>query len=264
VFEIAKTAHGYASSPTTLVSFNGANGVNPLAGLIADAHGDLFGTTAYGGAYGDGTVFEIVKTAHGYANTPTTLVSFNGTDGASPWSGSLIAHAHGDLFGTTSFGGANDVYGTVFEIAKTAHGYASTPTTLVNFNGTNGAFPVGSLIADDQGDLFGTTARGGTSTTGDGTVFEITGSGFSTHKSPSCSVLESHDNFVFDPNLGENTGLNSNMHDETIDHPKSEFAQLAGLLTQSHQDAVNPAHDAIDAMHPTATLSAQQAHHFLV
>jgi hypothetical protein len=89
-------------------------------------------------------------------------------------------------------------------------------------------------------------------------------SGFSTHKTLSCSVLESHDNFVFDPKLAENTRLNSNVHDQTVDHPKSEFAQFAELLTQSHQDAVNPAHDAIDAMHPTATLSAQQAHHFLV
>ena len=54
-------------------------------------------------------------------------------------------------------GGANGD-GTVFEIAKTAHGYASTPTTLVSFNGTNGAYPYGSLIADANGDLFGTTA----------------------------------------------------------------------------------------------------------
>src|SRR5262249_1120008 len=86
----------------------------------------------------------------------TTLVSFNGTNGARPFAG-LIADAHGDLFGTTSQGGANDV-GTVFEIAKTANGYASIPTTLVNFNGANGSMPSGSLIADAHGDLFGTTA----------------------------------------------------------------------------------------------------------
>ena len=85
---------------TTLVSFNGTNGDEPCGGLIADAHGDLFGTTTGGGAYGDGTVFEIAKTAHGYASTPTTLVSFDGTNGARPF-GSLIADAHGDLFGTT-------------------------------------------------------------------------------------------------------------------------------------------------------------------
>jgi hypothetical protein len=53
---------------------------------------------------GEGTVFEIAKTAHGYASTPTTLVSFNGTDGSYPVGGILIANGHGDLLGTTSNG----------------------------------------------------------------------------------------------------------------------------------------------------------------
>jgi uncharacterized repeat protein (TIGR03803 family) len=126
---------------TTLVNFNGTNGAEPHASLIADAHGDLFGTTLYGGANGDGTVFEIAKTAHGYASTPTTLVSFNGANGSFPY-GSLIADAHGNLFGTAQLGGANGPPlgdGTVFEITKTSHGYASTATTLVNFNGTDGS-----------------------------------------------------------------------------------------------------------------------------
>ena len=144
VFEIAKTADGYASTPTTLVSFNGTNGAFPQSNsygsisLIADAQGDLFGTTGGGGASGDGTAFEIAKTADGYASTPTTLVSFNGANGSGPTS--LIADAHGDLFGTTAGGGAYGVYGygTVFEIAKTADGYASTPTTLVSFNHVDG------------------------------------------------------------------------------------------------------------------------------
>jgi uncharacterized repeat protein (TIGR03803 family) len=171
VFEIAKSAGGYASMPTTLVSFNGTNGADPPANLIADANGDLFGTTAGGGANGDGTVFEIAKTARGYASMPTTLVSFNGTNGADPIA-SLIADANGDLFGTTEGGGANG-FGAAFEIAKTAGGYASMPTTLVSFNVTNGAGPSGSLIADANGDLFGTTGGGGAN--GHGTVFEIAG-----------------------------------------------------------------------------------------
>ena len=176
VFEIAKTATGYASTPTTLVSFNGANGQAPFGSLIADANGDLFGTTYAGGANAGGTVFEIAKTAAGYASSPTTLVSFNGVNGAFPEQlGSLIADAHGDLFGTTVLGGASNL-GTVFEIAKTATGYASTPTTLVSFNGANGAQPITSLIADANGDLFSTTVNGGSN--GDGTVFEIAGSGF--------------------------------------------------------------------------------------
>ncbi|HZZ25509.1 MAG TPA: choice-of-anchor tandem repeat GloVer-containing protein [Roseiarcus sp.] len=169
VFEIVKSAGGYASMPTTLDSFNVADGVDPQAGLIADANGDLFGTTALGGANGDGTAFEIAKTAGGYASMPTTLVSFNETNGGDPIA-SLIADANGDLFGTTAGGGANEG-GTVFEIAKTAGGYASMPTTLVSFNDANGELPEGGLIADANGDLFGTTDGGGAN--GDGGVFEI-------------------------------------------------------------------------------------------
>jgi uncharacterized repeat protein (TIGR03803 family) len=169
VFEIAKTNTGYASAPTTLVSFNIGNGEEPVGSLIADANGDLFGTTTGGGASGYGTVFEIAKTDTGYASAPATLVSFNSGNGANPYSG-LIADANGDLFGTTEARGASG-YGTVFEIAKTNTGYASAPITLVSFNNGNGANPIGSLIADANGDLFGTTEDGGAS--GDGTVFEI-------------------------------------------------------------------------------------------
>ena len=172
VFEIVKTSTGYASTPTTLVSFNDDDdGEGPAGSLIADSNGDLFGTTNVGGPNGFGTAFEIVKTPTSYASTPTTLVGFNGTNGAAP-SGSLIADANGDLFGTTDSGGVDD-HGTVFEIVKTAGGYASTPTTLVSFNQADGSGPLGSLIADSNGDLFGTTDFGGAN--GDGTVFEITG-----------------------------------------------------------------------------------------
>jgi uncharacterized repeat protein (TIGR03803 family) len=111
-------------------------------------------------------------------------------------------------------------------------------------------------------DLFGTTISGGAS--GVGTVFEITGSGFSTHKTLSCSVLQSHDSFVFDPKLGENTSVHSNMHDETIDHP-SVFADFAALLPQAHKHGAHQtAHDATDVTDHAATLAAQHAHHFLV
>jgi uncharacterized repeat protein (TIGR03803 family) len=113
---------------TTLFSFNGTDGAHPYANgsLLADANGDLFGTTQIGGANDDGTVFELVKSGATY--TLTTLVSFNGNDGTAPYA-SLIADADGDLFGTTGYGGASGE-GTVFEIAKNASGYPSTLTTL--------------------------------------------------------------------------------------------------------------------------------------
>jgi uncharacterized repeat protein (TIGR03803 family) len=170
VFEIAKTGGSYASTPTTLINFDGNNGSGPNGNLIADAAGDLFGTTELG-ANGLGTVFEVAKISGSYASTPTTLASFNGaTNGSSPLAG-LIADAAGDLFGTTYGGGANGV-GTVFEIAKTSTGYASAPTTLASFNATNGSSPAANLITDAAGDLFGTTQDGGANG-GHGTVFEI-------------------------------------------------------------------------------------------
>jgi uncharacterized repeat protein (TIGR03803 family) len=169
VFEIAKTSSGYASTPTILTSFNDYDGAEPLSGLTFDAAGDLFGTTYDGGTYGYGTVFEIVKTGSGYASTPTTLVSFNGTNGETPQAG-VIFNAAGDLFGTTTAGGAYGD-GTVFEITETGGVYSSTPTTLVNFNGSDGEDPYSDLIANAAGDIFGTTSAGGID--GYGTVFEV-------------------------------------------------------------------------------------------
>ncbi len=143
---------------TTLVNFNGTDGANSQGGLMVDAEGDLFGATYQGGAYRGGDVFEIAKTSAGYATTPTVLASF----GSYPIGG-LIADAAGDLFGTTQYGGAyGSPYGdgTVFEIAKTSDGYASTPTVLASFDGADGHAPVAGLIADAAGDLFGTTSCG--------------------------------------------------------------------------------------------------------
>ena len=98
-----------AANLTTLVSFcalaNCADGDLPSGRLIADADGNLFGTTTDGGAHRLGTVFEIAKTDTGYASTPTILVSFcalaDCADGSSPFAG-LIADASGNLFGTTA------------------------------------------------------------------------------------------------------------------------------------------------------------------
>ncbi len=138
-----------------------------------DASGDLFGTTydggyllsTYdGGADGDGTVFELVNNGSG-SYTFTTLTNFNGTDGYGPQG--LIIDAAGDLFGMTQQGGLYGQggtvyeagYGTVFEVPHSGGSYASTPTTLVNFNLGAGEYPVGGLIANAAGDLFGTSNR---------------------------------------------------------------------------------------------------------
>jgi large repetitive protein len=157
VFEIVKGS----DSITTLSSFIFGNGMDPTAGLVLDSQGDLYGTTANGGAYGDGTAFEIVQGS----NAITTLASFNGTNGEFP-DGGVVLDAQGNLYGTTEYGGVNGD-GTVFEILKGSG--AISP--LAAFNNTNGSGPQGGVSLDSQGDLFGTTEAGGAN--GFGTVFEL-------------------------------------------------------------------------------------------
>jgi hypothetical protein len=79
------------------------------------------------------------------------LVSFDGANGGSPFSGVL---ADTNLFGTTIIGGSTFA-GTVFEIVKTATGYSRTPNFWVTFDRANGAGPYAGLIADANGNLFG-------------------------------------------------------------------------------------------------------------
>jgi uncharacterized repeat protein (TIGR03803 family) len=94
-----------------------------------------------------------------------TLASFDGSDGESP-SGSLAIDGNGNLYGTTIDGGASDD-GTVFELAKGS----DTITTLASFDGTDGARPVGGVVLDGGGNLYGTTDGGGAAN--HGTVFEL-------------------------------------------------------------------------------------------
>jgi uncharacterized repeat protein (TIGR03803 family) len=148
-------------SVKTLASFNGTNGQDPGTGLMMDTAGNLYGTTYYGGAFNDGTVFELAAGS----GTITALASFNGTDGSTPAAAPLV-DAGGNLYGTTYRGGASGD-GTVFEVRAGS----GTITTLVSFNGTNGALPEGALTMDSKGNLYGITEEGGTY--GYGTVFEL-------------------------------------------------------------------------------------------
>jgi len=156
---VFKLAAG-SSALTTLYSFNGTDGKNPRANLLADSSGNLYGTTEFGGASDLGTAFRLAAGT----NTLTTLASFSGANGTNPWGG-LVADTAGNLYGTTRYGGSGD-YGTVFEIAAGT----SALSTLVTFNFGNGAYPLSGLIVDSAGNLFGATAGGGGN---NGTVFKI-------------------------------------------------------------------------------------------
>jgi uncharacterized repeat protein (TIGR03803 family) len=166
VFELTPSASG-SWTETVLHGFNtlGTDGFEPFAGLIFDAARNLYGTTAEGGAYAHGIVFELTPTTGG-GWTETVLHSFNGTDGARPLSG-LVLDAAGNLYGTTSAGGANS-NGTVFELAPGAGGLW-TETVLYSFNNADavGASNQSGVILDPVGNLYG-TASGNL-----GTVFEL-------------------------------------------------------------------------------------------
>jgi uncharacterized repeat protein (TIGR03803 family) len=144
----------------TLASFDGTHGQTPLGGLIMDAGGNLYGTTEYGGASSDGTVFELAAGS----GTITTLASFDGTNGSQPRAG-LVMDGSGNLYGTTWGGGAHSL-GTVFELAAGS----GTITTLATFNGANGGVTSAGLILDGSGNLYGTTPS---TSTAYGTVFEL-------------------------------------------------------------------------------------------
>ena len=151
-------------TPTTVASFDGLNGFEPSAGLTLSADGSTFyGTTASGGGAnfdGVGNVFSVpVK-----GGTPTSLATFNGSNGNDPES--TLTLIGSTLYGTTSSGGANDD-GTLFSVPVSG----GAITTLVNFNGTNGSDPESGLTLIGS-TLYGTTSGGGASDYG--TVFSLT------------------------------------------------------------------------------------------
>ena len=156
---------------TTLYSFCAqkycTDGSVPHAGLVQSPNGDFYGTTFYGGANDDGTVFKI--TASG---VQTTLYSFCSqlkcADGANPGAALTLA-SDGNFYGTTSGGviiGLHNGDGTVFKITP-----GGKLTTLHTFDGTDGAGPVGGLIQATNGIFYGTTALDGAG--GRGTLFRL-------------------------------------------------------------------------------------------
>lgn len=164
---------------TSLYDFTGgSDGSNPLGGLVRDKAGNLYGTTSYGGDLscslgynvGCGVVFKITATG-----IFKVLHTFSMQEGAASYAG-LVMDKTGNLYGTTSAGGAYG-YGTVFELQKggvfrVLHSFAG---------GLDGASPLGRLVFDEAGSLYGTTFYGGDlacytiiRASGCGTVFKIT------------------------------------------------------------------------------------------
>ena len=171
VFELYAASTGY--SMTTLYSFTDSlDGAFPVAGVVLDAEGNIYGTTKEGGTHcltrnkgqsGCGTVFELDT-----AGKETVLHSFvRRNDEAYPVA-DLMRDKKGNLYGTTSLD-----RGTIFKVSS-----AGKETILHNFTGPDGASPMAGLIQDGKGNFYGTTAYGGdlnciTNYGGCGVVFEL-------------------------------------------------------------------------------------------
>ncbi|HEV2177738.1 MAG TPA: choice-of-anchor tandem repeat GloVer-containing protein [Terriglobia bacterium] len=179
----------------TIHSFDKTDGAFPLAGLIQATNGNLYGTTAGGGAsgacsFGCGTIFKI--TPSGTLTMLYSLCSQSGcADGRNPVA-ELVQATDGNLYGTTEFGGSSDD-GTAFKVAPNG-----ALTTLHSFDSTDGSNIVAGLIRGTDGDFYGTTEAGGTGGNGAcplncGTVFKISPSGRLTTLYNFCSKSDCED-----------------------------------------------------------------------
>ena len=137
----------------------GANdGAGSGANVTLDDLGNIYGTTDFGGAHGDGTVFKLAP-----GGTLTLLHSFSGADGSGP-DGGVIVTPTGTIYGTAGGGGTGG-NGVLFKISA-----KGKYKVLHNFSSTDGSFLRGDLIQDRQGNLYGTALFGGAND--DGTVFK--------------------------------------------------------------------------------------------
>jgi len=148
------------------------DGANPTSGVISDAAGNLYGTTAYGGFNYGGTVFELSPPADGAKSwSETQLYSFQGyRDGCEPIGG-LIADAVGNLYGTTQ--GCKFGVGTVFELVRPPAGEQNWKEVVLHdfVDKNDGTLPASTLMFDQNGNLFGVANGGGSGS--DGIVFEL-------------------------------------------------------------------------------------------
>ena len=166
-----------AQTLTTLASFNGTDGNQPISALVQGSDGNFYGTTIYGGPSTRGNVFKVTP-----SGTLTNLYAFCPqqpcTDGWQPYTG-LVQGTDGNFYGVTARGGPTD-HGTIFRITP-----GGTLTTIYGFcansSCTDGSYPHGTLVQSADGNFYGTTLQGGNLScnpnNGCGTIFKVTSSG---------------------------------------------------------------------------------------
>jgi uncharacterized repeat protein (TIGR03803 family) len=167
VFELTPSGSGWTE--TTLSTF-GSDGYHPQGGLIFDSSGNLYGTTVFGGPGGGGVVYELTPSNGSWV--ATVLYGLTGYEGPMD---SLAMDAGGNLYGTSSLTGFYGK-GQVFKLAPSNGGWVFSD--LHSFTGGgDGEFPIGNVVLDAGGNIYGTTFLGGLEsdcTGGCGVVFKIT------------------------------------------------------------------------------------------
>ena len=188
VFELSPPSNGGLWTETVLYSFcseaNCEDGANPQTGVVFDSTGNIYGTTMSGGNQnalcqgpGCGTVFELQFSQSGWTESILYKFMGNGVDGANPLGG-LVFENTGILYGTvSSFGPLNG--GSIFQLSPSEGTWVFE--VIYAFNGFSGSKdglgPEAGLVFDSEGNLYGTTLRGGAFGSGEGsgfgTVFEL-------------------------------------------------------------------------------------------
>jgi hypothetical protein len=184
VYKLSPASSGFWTQTVLHTFEGGTDGITPISAIV-DANGNVFGLTRDGGGNSCsggqecGIAFELSPTSSG-TWTETILHTFTGgSDGGIPL-GSLALDTHGNLFGTTDEGGVVSTVctlgcGTVFELSPSSGGW--TFTTIYDFDFTHGSGPVGSLVIDASGNLYGATYGGAKKYSycpgGCGVVFEL-------------------------------------------------------------------------------------------
>jgi uncharacterized repeat protein (TIGR03803 family) len=151
---------------TVLHSFDSVTGAIPYAPLVQYGDGSFYGTTDSGGSFGQGVIFKLdpagtVSVVHSFGNTLVSSVS--------PYA-ALTEGSDGNFYGTTSRGGGDEIYGTVFRIDASGN-----TEMLHSFDGSDGASPFSKLVQGSDSSFYGTTFRGGANNAG--TVYKIDTSG---------------------------------------------------------------------------------------
>lgn len=173
VFKLSPNRGRVGWTETVLYAFTNQDRIQPSGGVIFDAAGSLYGTTAYDGARNHGAVYKLMPHSDG-TWSPSLLYSFAGPPDGEAAFASLIFDNAGNLYSATN-GGGPQLFGTVYKLTPSSGG-TWTETILYGFSGgADGGSPLSGVTLDSAGNLYGTTPIGGLVPRGyAGVVFEIT------------------------------------------------------------------------------------------